>query len=327
VLNFDKAEAAAGVAAYLPFSVIRKNFAGPVEVKVRGDGSVPPVKLKANQTAGVLQIPSKGDAALSAKKIVVEATAIVDGKPLTTVAHAKPSVSGALAGLVFPPLDLPGNALVAVKEKSPFSLSAKLDPPDAVPGSAPNVVVTATREPGFDAEIAINPPFGLPANAGAKVAPIGKGKNEVKFPLDVNAKVAPGEYFLLISGKAKLDKREAVSDPTLLPLLVGAPFDLAVEPANIEIVVGEKAMVKLTAKRKHGYKGPIAIEIKNLPANLTGNKATLNPDQNAIELELSADAKAAPVERVELEIIGSATAMNNLQGVAPPLALKIKPKQ
>jgi hypothetical protein len=215
---------------------------------------------------------------------------------------------------------------VAVKGKAPFSLAAKLDPPDAAPGSTPSLIVTATRDPGFTEEIAINPPVGLPANAGAKVTTIAKDKNETKFPLDINAKVALGEYYLLITGRAKPDKREITSDPALLPLLVAAPFDLVIEPTTLEIEPGAKAKFTLKATRKHGYKGPISIDIKNLPAKVTGGKGTLAAGKDSIDLELAAAADATAVERVELEFSGTATAVNNLQRSGPAVILRIGKK-
>ncbi len=266
---------------------------------------------------------------MGARVIAIDAKAVIDGQPVTIPAHARPSVSKALADLVFPPLGLPTKVVAAIKGKAPFTLAVKLDPPDAVPGSAPQVIVTATRDPGFNEEIAINPLVGLPANVGAKVTPIPKDKTETKFPLDVNAKVALGEYYLLVSGKAKADKREIVSDPALLPLLVAAPFDLTIEPAKLELAPGEKVKLTLTATRKHGYKGPIAIEIKNLPAKVTGGKVTINaekePVKTSIDIELAAAADAA-VGEFTLDIVGTATAMNNLQGGGPAVMLRIGKK-
>jgi hypothetical protein len=326
ILASEKAEAAAGALSALPFTVVRKNFAGPVEVRVRGGDDSTVAKLKPSQNAGVLLFPSQTGTPLGARFVAIEATAVIGGKTVSVPAHARPSVSKALADLVFPPLDLPTKITVAIKGKAPFTLAARLEPADASPGSAPSLIVTATREPGFTEEIIINPPVGLPANAGAKVTPIAKDKNETKFPLDINAKVAAGEYYLLITGKSKADKREVISDPALLPLLITAPFDLAVEPTTLDLAPGAKAKVTVKATRKHGYKGAIAVEIKNLPAKVTGGKGSLNADQNSIDLELAAAADASPVDRAELELVGSATALNNLQRTGPVVVLRIAKK-
>ena len=63
--------------------------------------------------------------------------------------------------------------------------------------------ISATRAPGFAEEIVLNPPAGLPANVPLfKLASIAKGKDQVQFKLDVNAKTPLGEYFVFLSGKA-----------------------------------------------------------------------------------------------------------------------------
>jgi len=326
ILSIDKTEAAAGSIAPLPFAVTRKNFTGPIEVRVVG--SEPPIiaKLTGSQSAGILLLPSKGDASLGARSIVVEGKAMIDGQPVTVIAHAKPTVSKALADLTFLPMHVATNIAVGVKGKAPFQLSAKVDPVDPTPGSPATVTVTATRSDNFKGEIVINPPAGLPANVGAKVVPIPADKTEVKFPLDVTAKAALGEYYLLITGKAKADKRDIVSDPAVLPLIIAAPFELSAEPKDVTLAPGGKTKLTLKVTRKAGFKGTLAIDVKNLPADVTADKATVAPEQASVDIQLTAGAKALPLERIELEIVGVVTATPNLFRAAPPVALRIGKK-
>jgi hypothetical protein len=326
VLSADKLEAAQGGIAALPFVVNRKGFTGPIEVFVRGDAKTS-VKLKAGQTGGLLQMPIPANAKLGGKTLILDAKADVDGKPTIVAANTKAVVSKALADLVFPPLSLQSQVNYAVKEPAPFKLSAKLDPPDAAPGTTPTVIVTLTRSPDFAEEVALNPPAGLPATIPApKFGPIAKGKDELKFTLDVNAKVLVGDYFVLLTGKAKVQGRDVISDPAVLPLPVGAPFDLAIEPAKLDLAPGAKAKLKITATRKAGYKGPIAVELKNLPAKVTGGKATLAADKTTAEIDVTAAADTPAVERVEIEAVGTATGLNNLQGSSSAVALRVSKK-
>ena len=131
---------------------------------------------------------------------------------------------------------------------------------------------------------------------------------------------------MVLTGKAKVEGRDVVSDPIALPLSVGAPFDLAVEPGKLEIAAGGKSTLKVTATRKAGYKGPIAITFKTLPAKLTVAAATIPADKTSVDVEVTAAGDAAPIERVEAEAVGTATGLNNLTG-STPFAVTVKAKK
>lgn len=326
VLAVDKAESAAGAIAPLPFSVVRKNYTGPLEIRVQGSEAANVTKLTGSQNAGLLLIPSKDVAEIGARGVIIEAKGIIDGQPVTALAHAKPTLSKALADLPFLPSDVATTVVVGVKGKAPFSLIAKLDAADTMAGSTPTVTITAKRAEGFNEEIAINPPVGLPANVGAKVTTIPKDKTETKFPLDVNAKAALGEYFLLISGKAKIEKRDVVSDPAVLQLIISPPFDFSAGSKDVKLVPGGKAKINFKVVRKGAFKGPIAVDFKNLPTDVTAEKAMLTAEQTSVDVELTAGAKAAPVERLELEIVAVVTGTPNLFRAAPPVTLTIGKK-
>ena len=71
---------------------------------------------------------------------------------------------------------------ITSREKSPFDLSIKMAPDDSVPGGNAKITISAMREPGFDGEITISSPAGLPAAMPAvkSVPPIAKGKNAIE---------------------------------------------------------------------------------------------------------------------------------------------------
>ena len=48
--------------------------------------------------------------------------------------------------------------------------------------------------------------------------------------------------------------------------------ELKVEPATVTLKPGEKAKLKVRALRKGNYQGPIAVELKNLPAQVAAAK-------------------------------------------------------
>ena len=159
-----------------------------------------------------------------------------------------------------------------------------------------------------------------------KLGSIAKDKTEFKFPLDVNGKTPLGDYVLLFSGKAKVKGKDVNGDPAPLTLAVTQPFDLKIESAPISLMPGAKVKVKVTATRKAGYKGPISVELRNLPAKVTAAKSTIPQDQAMVEVELAAAPDAAAVEAANVDALGAATALANLQNASPAITVRVQKK-
>src|SRR5262249_10706076 len=156
----------------------------------------------------------------------------------------------------------------AVTEKPPFSLTARFDPAEAIRGGSAPVIVTATRDAGFTEEIALTA-TGMPPTITAALKNIPKGENEAKGQFNVAANAALGSVSITFIGKAKSGAKEYSTDTLPVPLVVALPFVLQVEPAPVKLSPGDKVKVKVTAVRKGGYQGPITLEVRNLPANVT----------------------------------------------------------
>lgn len=264
---------------------------------------------------------------LGAYTATLVARATIEGTKVVQPVSVKAALSTSLSGLPYPPLQLNHQVALAVKEKPPFALAVKMEPAEAVPGITPQVILSVTRDPGFAEEIVLNPPGGLPANVPApKLANIAKDKNELKFALDVNAKTPLGEYVVFLSGKAKTKDKEFSAIAPPLNLVVGQPFDLKVEPAVLDLKPGDKGKLKITAVRKAGYKGPIALEVRKLPANVTGGKAAIAMDQAVVEVEIVAAPAAVPGEKMDVDVNGTATALNNLQNASPAFTVRVQKK-
>lgn len=330
VLPNERFDVAPGGAAGIPVQIARKGYTGPVELAITGNPALSgKATIKAGQNAALILVTAKTDAPMGAYQFHIVGKATVDGKPVAQTAGAKGLISQSLNGLPYPPMHLQTFVSLAVKEKAPFSLAIKLDPPEGIPGGAAKVTITATRDAGFDDEITLGPLTGLPATIPApKTIPaIAKGKTETSFPLDLNAKTPLGEYFVLVNAKTKFQGKEyAGSTPPLL-LVLGLPFELQVEPAAISLNPGGKAKLKVTAQRKGGYKGPIALDVRNLPAGVTAAKApVIAAEMNDAEIELVADAKVAPASAANVSVGGTATALNNLQNVSPGFTINVQKK-
>jgi hypothetical protein len=329
VLPNERFDAAPSGVAAVPVQIVRKGYTGPIEISAKGHPSLTgTANLKAGQNAVILMVATKGDLSMGAYQFQIVAKATVDGQNVVQTAGAKAMVVQSLNGLLFPPMHLQTFVALAVKEKAPFTLAIKMDPPEGIPGGKANVIITATRDPGFDEEITLSPPTGLPPTVPVpKTVPaIGKGKNESTFPLDLNPKTPVGEYFVLVSAKTKHMGKELSGAAPPLMLVLGAPFDLKVEPAVVNLNPGDKAKVKVTAIRKGGYKGPIALDFKNLPAGVTAEKVSIAADKNDVDVTLTADAKAAPAQAPAVTVGGAASALNNLPNVSPAFAVNVQKK-
>jgi len=89
---------------------------------------------------------------------------------------------------------------------------------------------------------------------------------------------------------------------------------------------GAKAKLKVTAVRKGGYQGPITLEVRNLPANVTAAKGEIAMGQTAAEIELTAAAAAAAGNKADVNVLGTATAAANQQNASPNFAVNVVKK-
>jgi hypothetical protein len=329
LLPNDRFEVAPGGAAAIPVQIVRKGYAGPIQLSARGyPGLSGTATVKAGKNAAILPVITQSELPLGVYQFQIVAEATLEKQSILQSATAKTQVIQALNGLRYPPAHLETFVALAVKEKAPFSLAIKIDPPEGVPGGKVNVIIAATRDPGFDVEITFTPPTGLPPTVTAPktVGPIGKGKTETLFALDLNPKTPMGEYFVQVTAKTKHQGKDLSGSAPPLILVVGPPFELKVEPDLISLQPGEKAKLKVTATRKGGYKGPIAVDVRKLPPMVTAGKAVIAADQTTTQIELSAAPAAPPAEAASADVAGTAVGLNNLQNASPAFTVRIEKK-
>src|SRR5262249_22494877 len=148
-------------------------------------------------------------------------------------------------------------------------------------------------------------------NVASALKNIAKGQNEVKVQLNLAANAVLGQFPISVTGKAKYQNKDFSVTAAPVALVLALPFDLRIEPTPIKIAPGSKAKVRIAATRKAGYQGPIAVELRNLPANVTAAKATIPMGQDAAEIELTAAADAAAGDKADINALGTATAAAN----------------
>jgi hypothetical protein len=355
VLGADRFELPPGGWARVPIqSILRHNYDGPVEIRVagppgiRGRTSLPAAKIGSRPppaaapadagaaAAGSEATPAPGAAdhslyltadpglAPGPYPVTIEATGVRKGKPVVVRASVRPAVARDLGNLAFPPRDLLHQALVAVTEQPPFTLSFRFDRAEFLRGSPAGFTVRAVRQPGFTDEISLNA-VALPPNVAAELGNIPRGRDEVTGRLNPGAEAPLGRFRVSMTGKARFQDREYTVLAPPAELVLGPPFELTVRPAPLRVGAGAKARLTVTATRRLGYEGSIELELRNLPKDVTAAKSMLAAGQTEAEIELTA-ADAAAGESNDARVVGTAAAAPNQQHASADFTVRVRRK-
>lgn len=310
VLSSERVDIPQNGTGVLPIAnIVRRNYAGPIEVSIVGHpgitGSVnvtaaaPPA---ANLPIAVLPITAKPDVKAGAYEVRIQAKAMINGNEVKSFASSSAAIRAAMGNLPFPPREFETAFFVAVGEP-PFRIAAKYAHPEGVRGQPIPLTITASRVSGFTEDITLTV-VGLPPNVTAAAKPIAKNTNEVQFPLTAAANAPLGSFGVIVVGRGKFQNRDfAVAIPATLT--ISLPIEVqATAPAPLN--PGATTKFKVTVVRKGGYAGPIDLEVKNLPANVTAPKAQIPAGKNDVEIELSAAANAAVGDKADVNVTGTA---------------------
>lgn len=332
-LRLDRWDAPQGGFVNIPVMLAARNgYAGPIEVSVvgppgisgqatipAGQAPVPPAPQPAVPSV-MLPVRVNPDVPMGAYGLLIQGKAQINGKTVVEYASVRTVASQSLAGLAFPPRTVLHQVGFAVTEKPPFTLAFRFDLPEFLRGGPATATVTATRDPGYAEEIALSAQ-GLPPNVAPALKNIPKGQNEVKVQFNVAANAPLGQFQVSLAGATKYQGKDfSVTTPTV-PLVLSLPFALTVEPASLKVFQGSKARLKIQAVRKGGYQGPIALEVRNLPQNVTAPKATIPDGQQAVEIDIAAAPQAAAGSKADVNVLGIALAAANQQNASPNLTL------
>jgi len=337
-LTTDRLDIPQGQLALLPLQQLtRLGFAGPIEVSVVGpaglSGTVtvpenaqsPPAAAGQPEppAAALLPVRAAVDLAPGPYEIKVRARAIIDGKEFVTFASTRPAVSRDLGNLAVPPRVWQRSVGIGVTPKPPFTLAARWDRPEAVRGLATKLILTATRDAGFDGDIALTV-NDMPANVTAAAQKIGKDQTETTIDVSLKEAAPLGTFAFSVVGRSQHQGHEYAAIVLPPPLVVALPFELAVTPNPLTLTAGETAKLTLRATRKGGYDGPVTLEFRNLPANVTVPKAAIGKGQEQVEVELTAAANAALGARGDVSVLGIAP-LGNQQAASPNFTVRVQP--
>ncbi|HEX3152745.1 MAG TPA: hypothetical protein VHR66_32025 [Gemmataceae bacterium] len=332
-LALDRFSLAPGETTLLPINVpTRRDYTGPIELVVTGppgfSGTVsvpnapPPPPNQPAPPIAFLPVTCKGDLPIGAYELKILAKANINGKEVTKPVTVADAVRAGLNGLPFPPREMLASIGVAVTDKPLFALAVKLTNPDVLRGVAANLTITATRAAGFAEEIQLAP-VTLPANVTIAVKPIPKGANDVQFPVTVAAAGALGPLPLSFRGTAKAAGKDFAYYSSSVAANVVLPVDVSGSPTPLTLKIGQKAKLAIKVLRRGDYKGPVDVEVKNLPANVTAPKVTVPADKTEAEVELTAAANAAAADKPDVQLSATATGAANQVSLSPTIVLKV----
>lgn len=169
-------------------------------------------------------------------------------------------------------------------------------------------------------------PLGLPAGISAEVKRNGNGPNEtydiaLKGPPDL----AEGQHAIRYFAFSEMGPNGRAVQSGDIRVNVVTPLAVVVAPAA-PLVQGQTQKVKFTLTRKGDDKQPVNVKFKALPAGVTAPETTtLNPDQNEIEIDVTAAADAAPVKFEQLVAVATTKyAGSDITVESPAAVLEVK---
>jgi hypothetical protein len=325
----DRWDAAIGESVVIPIRVARQNFAGPIDVKLAS--AHPALKgtarIEAGESAGAVVVPLPESVPPGAYAMQLTAQGTADGKTINEQVRAAEAVSDSLADLPLPPPQLTGALALGVTPKLPLRMEVTFAAKEFLSGQPVKATIKVKREAGFADQVALSQPEGVPGNAKLPaLKPIPKGQDTAGYTFNLDPKSPRGTSWVIFRGKVKANGKERMVTSAPVALVIGPPFELKVEPAALKLAQGEKGKLKITATRKAGYQGPITLQLRNLPANVTAPNVTIPQGKNDAEIEVTAAANAAVGDRSDVDVLGTAPAAGNQQQASPNFTVSIAAK-
>ncbi len=288
----DRVDVAPGGTVSMPLFLTRAGYNGALEVSVVGAGVTGTATIPAgppkppNQASGTLAI-GVGDVPPGPLVFRIQAKATIGGKVVAQFASVRAAVSRDLANLPVPPREMFTRLAVAVRERPPFSLTAKLDSPTAEPGKPATFTISVVRVTGFNGEVALSA-IGLPPGATLAPTKVLAGQNAAKATVNLPAKGKLAKFNLTFQGRAMHAGRDfaASAPPVAVVVAERPPFTLLAKLDAPTAEPGKAATLTITVTRAPGFAGEIALSAVGLPPGATLTPAKVLPGQNAAKVEV-----------------------------------------
>jgi hypothetical protein len=310
-------------------TAVRHDYPGQINLELRG---LPPgcqvaaaaIGDKANDTTVRVTLPADVPAG-KLFPLEILGKGKMDGRELTATADTLIGLRKGVPGLAFPPPQLLGSLALGVGQPFPNFFELIAGPIEYAPLFGQTTFkVTAKRLNNFPAPITLAVE-GLPQGFQAKIQPIAQGQAAADITLTGPAELPVGEHKITIKGSGEFQNQPKTITLANVALKVVAPLDVAVA-GPVVIAPGAKQKLKITAARRGGEQGEIAIELTNLPAGVTAPPGLKIPQGKAdVEVELAAAATAAPAKADKVTAVAKTKIKDkDITVSSPPTVVEVK---
>lgn len=350
-----------GHGAALLVTARREQYDGPIEI-VAGEGNQVVGTISAGQARTFCWLPAtlattprlrlQGRAAGVAKGPLAEPR-FVQCRQVLRQTHNQ---------LRYWPLHLGYDLAVQQTPAPPFTLMARYVHPSAVRGLPVPVAVTVTRTTGAPEELTLSAeswpaPPGQPPLVAPLRTKISADRAEATIEL-LPAPQAPNGLEVVLTASNAAGQSLSVLLPPLrfgppFKLTVAAPLSLsragraAVPPPKAELLLWPGWVpglllcpaawlddtfylrwlglhpVRIHVERQGGYRGPIMVEVLNLPPGLTADQVTIPEGANSAWIVLRSSSDTVPARKADVYLKGTATAAGNQQHQSAPFTVVI----
>jgi hypothetical protein len=224
-LSLDRWSISPGGTLSIPIFAARSGYNGPIEVSaagakgISGTVTIPAGPAKPPNVPSAVLAVKAADLPTGPLPFHIQGKATIDGKQVVELASVRNLMSVGMANLPVPPRAMHYALALAILEKPPFALAAKLDAPTVQPGKAITATIKATRQPGFTGEIVVTA-LGAPPGTAVAPAKIPGAQSEVKVTLTLKPNVKLGQSLITFQGAAKHNGRDFVAKSAAVPLVV-----------------------------------------------------------------------------------------------------------
>ena len=312
-----------GGTSHIPVSVTRRDFGGPITLKVVGPPaglSVRPGIVAAGQALGVLSVSATPDAEFGAVELAVVGQADGPGGPLNAKA-TKTLVYASQSNLPVnygEQVGLPA----APAQPEPLTLDAPSDPVEVVHGIGGTVSVKSERKDDSAKVELTLAPLSLPQGVAVPEVKVAPDVASADVAVTVGADAPLGQVSLALVARGKIgDKDRAFAVPAVT-LEIVRPAELALAVAEVSVKPGETAEVKGTLVRRGAFKEPVTITLTDLPGGVKAEPATVPPDVQEFTIPLTADPGAA--ESTAQTKVTPAFKIGDKDYPTPPTPLSVK---
>jgi hypothetical protein len=292
------------------------------EVRLTADGlpegvSCPPQSIGPGQRFGVFVVSAAASAPPWTGAVTIKGTASINGQEV--VREARP----ATISWPVPPQQqnvatisrVDRSLVLAVREKSPYSLTAGVEEIAVVAGQKTTIPLKLVRHwPEFKANVLVTLIKPAPQAQGPFVLnnnqPFNMNKDEASVTLDVR-NTPPGTYTITLRGQAVAavskdmptkEKRNVAlvqpSSPIAVTVVPQAVATISLSSNSVTLKPGADTALTVSVKRQNGFNGAFRMTLVLPDAKGVTAEETMIPEgKNEAKLTIKAAADAAPGDR------------------------------